>query len=176
MRQVRYSVAMSLDGYIAGPGGEYDWIPMDPEIDFGTIFARFDTVLMGRRTYEVSLRQGGGGMPGMRPYVFSRTLRAADHPSVTIVAENASGFIADLRRQAGKDIWLMGGGELFRSLLEAGQIDAVDVAVIPIVLGRGTPAFPQTDLRTALTLTGSRTYAKSGIVSLQYERAVLSCL
>jgi len=92
MRRVRYSVAMSVDGYIAGPNGEIDWILMDPEIDFAAMFGRYDTVLLGRRTYELTLTQGGeGGMQGMKAVVFSRTLRAADHPDVTLVAEDAGG-------------------------------------------------------------------------------------
>src|SRR6516164_1810674 len=80
-RRVRYSVAMSLDGFIAGPNGEADWIIMDPEIDFKAIYSPFDTLVMGRRTYEAMKGAGGGGsMPGMQVFVFSRTLLQEDHP------------------------------------------------------------------------------------------------
>ena len=87
VRRVVYSVAASLDGYIAGPNGEFDWIPKDPAIDWGAFMGRFDTVLMGRRTFEVTQRQGSGeGLPNMRTFVFSRTLRASEHPGITVVA------------------------------------------------------------------------------------------
>lgn len=88
MRRVRYGAAMSLDGYIAGPKGEYDWIAMDPEIDFGALMSQFDTFLVGRRSFEAMASQPGGGqMPGVKVIVFSRTLKPRDHPGVTIVAE-----------------------------------------------------------------------------------------
>src|SRR5262245_7171363 len=91
MRRVRYAGATSLDGYIAGPAGEADWIIMDPDIDFRALFAQFDTFLIGRRTFEVMTRgkKKAGGTPGMKTFVFSRTLRQRDYPKVTIVAENA---------------------------------------------------------------------------------------
>src|SRR5512135_208305 len=122
---------MSLDGCIAGPGGEFDWIPMDPAIDFGSIFAGMDTVLMGRETYEVARKQGSVGMFGMRAYVFSRTLRADEHRDVTVVTGDAAQAVASLRAQPGKDIWLMGGGRLFQALLEAGQVDVIQASVVP---------------------------------------------
>jgi dihydrofolate reductase len=168
MRRVRYSVATSLDGYIAGPNGEFDWIIQDPEIDFKALFKSFDTVLLGRRTFELTTTQKGPGMPGMRVIVFSRTLRPSDHPKVAIVSEDAGGAVAALRAQEGKDIWLMGGGVLFRSLLDAGQVDSVEVAVIPVLLGGGIPLLPPPDSRTTLQLAGSRIYNKTGIVSLEY--------
>lgn len=117
MRRVRYSVAMSLDGFIAGPKGEIDWIVMDPDIDFGALMGAFDTVLLGRKTYEATRQQGGGGgMPGMQAYVFSRTLRQTDCPGVT-VSDNPADTVVALKATSGKDIWLFGGGSLFSSLL-----------------------------------------------------------
>ena len=113
MRKVVYSVAMSLDGFIAGPNGEADWILMDPDIDFSSMFARFDTIVMGRKTYEVARTAQGGGMPGIRSYVFSRTLDPADCPGVT-VATDAVMTVNQLRSGSGKDIWLFGGGQFVR--------------------------------------------------------------
>src|SRR5687767_8343379 len=109
-RRVRFSAAMSLDGYIAGPQGESDWILMDPDIDFGALFKDFDTVLLGRKSYEAARPQGGSGaMPGMAAYVFSRTLRQDDCPGVT-VSDSPAETVAALRAAPGKDIWLFGGG------------------------------------------------------------------
>jgi dihydrofolate reductase len=167
MRRIRYGVAMSLDGYIAGSKGEADWIIMDPDIDFGALFEQFDTFLLGRRTFEAIARGENAGMPGMKTLVFSRTLRQCDHPEVTIVAERAEETLAALRAQPGKDIWLFGGGLLFRSLLEAGLVDTVEVAVIPVLLGGGIPLLPPPAKQTELTLTGHKVY-KTGIVSLEY--------
>jgi dihydrofolate reductase len=164
-RRIRYQVACSLDGYIAGPGGEYDWIPAEPDIDFDALFAEFDTLLMGRATYEVA----GADFPGKDVLVFSRTLRQEDHPHVTIVADNVVETLDALRSRPGQDIWLFGGGELFRSLLALDRVDTVEPAVVPIVLGGGIPLLPGPPVRTRLRLTGRDVYESSGIVLLRYD-------
>jgi dihydrofolate reductase len=168
-RRIRYQVAASLDGYIAGPNGEADWIIMDPDIDFGELFSQFDTFLMGRGTFEGMVRQqGSAAVPGMKIIVFSRTLRQKDHPDVTIVAEASEKALTALRNESGKDIWLFGGGSLFRSLLEMRMVDTVEIAVIPVLLGGGIPLLPTPAALTELKLTGHRVYEKSGIVLLEY--------
>jgi len=169
MRRVRYHVAMSLDGYIAEADGGYDWIPKDPDIDFAALFNQFDTFLIGRRTYELMLRAGQGSMPGNRLFVFSRTLQQRDYPGVTIVAADQEKLVNSLRAEAGKDIWLFGGGELFASLLKAGLVDTVEIAVLPVMLGAGIPMLPPPAAETRLKLTRHEIYKKSGIVWLDYD-------
>ena len=168
-RRVRYCVAMSLDGYIAGPNGEADWIVMDPEIDFRELWDQFDTLLMGRRTFEAAVaRLGASTLQTMKVVVASRTLRPEDHPDIMIVSELTKLEMEKLRQQTRKDIWMMGGGELFRVLLEMQEVDTVEVTTIPVLLGAGVPLLPATDQRTVLKLTTHKVYP-SGVILLSYE-------
>lgn len=168
MRKVRYSVASSLDGFIAGPDGEHDWIIMDPSIDFAAFFSSVDTVLLGRRTFEIAQQQGGGGgMPGMQSIVFSRTLHPADHPGV-VIHNDAVATVTELKARGGKDIWLMGGGGLFRSLLEAKLVDSIEIAVVPVMLGSGIPLLPGSFAQFKLKL-GSSQALGSGVLMLTYH-------
>ena len=169
MRRVVYSVAASLDGYIAGPKGEFDWIPKDESIDWGAFMGRFDTVLMGRRTFEIARREGSGsGPPSLRTFVFSRTLRAKDHPKVTVVADDAASVVAGLRKERGRGIWLMGGGVLFRSLLKSGLVDVVEIGLVPILLGKGIPLLPSLPKPVRLALKQTKKYP-SGIALMTYD-------
>lgn len=167
-RRLRYQVAASLDGFIAGPKGEYDWIVMDPAIDFGALFEEFDTAVMGRKTYEVLTAQGGdGAMPGLDVVVFSRTLPTSTRPGLRILDDDPVGIVAALKAKPGRDIWLYGGGTLFRSLLDAGLVDTVEVAVVPVLLGAGIPLLPP-GATTKLVLADHRVLP-SGIVALSYS-------
>jgi dihydrofolate reductase len=158
---------MSLDGYIAGPKGEADWIIMDPAMDFGALIAQFDTILVGRRTFETMARAGRTTMPGIKTVVLSTTLRQEDYRDITVIGENAERAVAALRTESTKDVWLFGGGELFRRLLQAGLVDSVEVTIEPILLGGGTPLLPEPANRKKLRLTTHRVY-ETGIVRLEY--------
>lgn len=170
MRRLRYNVAATLDGYIAGPKGEFDWIPHDPTVDFEAIFARVDTFLIGRRTFDTVL--ANGELPwkhGARIYVVSRTLEDGVHPGVTIVRDDPARLAASLRAEEGSgEIWLFGGGELFATLLAAGQVDAVEVTVCPVLLGDGVPLLGHGLGGATLRLTHSHVYP-SGMVALHYD-------
>ena len=169
MSKVRYSVAMSLDGFIAGPNGEADWITIEPDFDFAALWAQFDTGLMGRRTWEAATRRlGFGAFQGMKVFVASRTLQAADAPTATILPEVTTEQIARVRAQSRKNIWLFGGGELFRLLLELDEVDTVEVSVIPVLLGRGVPFLPSCPKRALLQLSSHRVYP-TGRVALAYD-------
>ncbi|HXU19487.1 MAG TPA: dihydrofolate reductase family protein [Verrucomicrobiae bacterium] len=167
MRRLRYHVAMSLDGFIAGPKGEYDWIVMDPTIDFTAFYSQFDTALMGRRTFELALTGPGAIMPGIQTIVCSRTLRGSDHQGVTIVSE-ATDAVSTLKSKPGKDIWLFGGGTLFRGLLDAGLVDTIEVAVTPIMLSQGLSLLPAGRRSPPLELVDCKS-KPNGIITLSYQ-------
>jgi dihydrofolate reductase len=169
MRRVLYRVAISVDGYIAGPRGEIDWIVHDPAVDFTKVYESVDTVLLGRRTYELTRQPGAPPWPqGWQIYVFSRTLPPEEHPDVTVVSADAGARVADLRAAPGRDIWLFGGGSLFRSLLGAQQVDLVEVAVVPVLLGGGIPLLEPGAPLTRLALEHVEKYA-SGLLGLRYR-------
>jgi dihydrofolate reductase len=124
---------------------------------------------MGRKSYEAARKMGRGGvMPGMKAYVFSRTLRQDDCPGVT-VADDPQRTLAALRAERGRDIWLFGGGELFRSLLDLGLVDTVEVAIVPVLLGGGLPLLPPPAGRARLELASHRVYDKTGTLLLVYR-------
>lgn len=171
---------MSLDGFIAGPNGEYDWIVEDPTMDLAAQFSGYDTLLMGRRTYELAQSQPGMlKSMGMKVVVVSTTLNPVEHEDVTIIASDVPAAVAALKAGLGrtpgptpqKDIWLYGGGVLFRSLLDAGLVDGIEVAVVPVLLGSGVPLLPPGG-RAALKLEESKIYP-SGIVLLRYATGSL---
>jgi dihydrofolate reductase len=158
---------VSLDGYIAGPNGEADWIVPDPETDFLALMAQFDTLLVGRRTFETMVRAKRTTMPGMRTVVLSTTLRQVDHPDVTIVGEGSEAAVKTLRANSQKDVWLFGGGDAFRRLLDAGLVDSVELALEPILLGGGVPLVREALHRQQLRLADHRV-SKVGVVHLEY--------
>ena len=168
-RRLRYQVAASLDGFIAGPNGEYDWIVMDPSLDFAALYKQFDTAVMGRKTYEAMTAQGGDGtMPGLDVVVFSRTLPPSERPGVRVVNADPCDVVRSLKERRGRDIWLFGGGQLFRSLLDAGLVDTVEVAVSPVLLGTGVALLPPGST-TKLVLSDQRILPASGTVVLAYS-------
>jgi len=171
MRQVIYSAAASLDGFIARPNGSADWIPSDPDVDFVALFQRFDTVFLGRKTHEEALKTGGL-FSGLEAFVFSRSRPAGRHLGVEYYAKPPLELVLELRKHPGKDLWLMGGGDLAAEFLRADLVDGIQVAVCPVLLGSGIPmfgvgGFPERQFR----LASHRLYEKSGIMMLDYERA-----
>ena len=169
MRRLRYSVATSLDGYIADSTGAFDWILHDDTVDFAGLFARVDTILLGRRTYETVRAHGGPPWnPGTRVYVVSRTLGPDTGTGVTVVPTDPVALASSLRHEPGAgEIWLFGGGRLFASLLSGGQVDTVEVTVVPVLLGGGIPLVAPMPTRTPLKLTHSHVYP-TGMVALHY--------
>jgi dihydrofolate reductase len=158
-----------LDGYIAGPRMELDWITGDSGIDLAGFYDTVDTILLGRRTYELTLQPGAPPWPGgWQIHVFSRTLSPQQHPHVTVVRDGAAQRVAALRAGTGRTIWLFGGASLFRTLLAARQVDIVEVTFMPVLLGGGIPLLEAGAPLTRLALVHSQAYP-SGVVSLRYE-------
>lgn len=168
VKRVRYQVACSLDGFIAGPTGEYDWIPAESEFDFDAHFEQFDALLIGRRTFE-EVPGIAQDFAGKELFVVSSSLVQEQHPEVTIVQGDLHEFMNELKSRPGKDIWLYGGGELFRSLLLAGHVDTVEPAVMPVLLGRGRRLLPDAPGPWKLALTDQQVYGKSGMLYLTYR-------
>ena len=176
MRIVTYGAACSLDGFIAPQDGSMDWLHFSKDVQeiMGAYWRTIDTMLMGRKTWEVAMAMGGGGgsgsgMGGVTTYVFSRTL-ASVGGGAQLVAEDAGDFVRKLKAQPGKGICLMGGGELAQSLIEAGVVDEIGLNVHPILLGSGVPFFRDPGRRVRLELAESRVI-DGGCVLMNYRVA-----
>jgi dihydrofolate reductase len=162
MRTVTYGAACSADGFIAAADGSYDWIRFstDAESIMADYWQRIDTLLMGRKTWDVAKAHKGGGMPGVHSYVFSRTLDGIKRKGVTLVKDDAAEFVRELKERPGKDICVFGGGELARSLFAGGVIDEVGFNLHPVILGSGVPLFVDPGRRIDLELKECRAIAK----------------
>jgi dihydrofolate reductase len=158
MRTVTYGAACSLDGFIARLDHSVDWLRWSKDVTAitGRFWKTIDTVLMGRKTFEVVAKSGGGAYPGVKNYVFSRTLQAIDNSTVTLIRDDAATFVARLKKQHGKGICVMGGGELASALFNADLIDEVGLNVHPVLLGTGIPMFPKVRRQIDLGLIESR--------------------
>ncbi len=170
MRKVVLGLGISLDGYIARPDGSVDFLFMPKDYSMVPFFGRIDTAVMGRRTYEVSLKMGGGSFgSSMASFVMSRTLPAGKRAGVTFTAQSPAALIEQIRERSGKDIWLMGGGELARDFLKADLVDELHIGVVPILLGEGLPLFPSGFPQRDFLLLENKTFSR-GLISLKYER------
>jgi dihydrofolate reductase len=171
VRRVKLFIATSLDGFIARPDGSVDWLFTDGDFGMKDFFASVDTALIGRKTYDQMV---GWGMPqgydGMTNYVFSRSRRADDGVPVRHVTGDLPGFVRTLKREPGKDIWLVGGGDLVDGFREHDLIDDVILSVHPVLLGDGIPLFPDRHQPMPLLLERCVEYER-GLVQLWYRKA-----
>ena len=168
MRKVILGLDVSLDGFIEGPHGEYDWCTPDPEYNFDDFFKRFDTIFVGRKTYEMSSEMEGGpsGFPKFKEYIFSTTLDKVKDGATLIKADTKT-EVEKIKKEQGKDIWLFGGAGLATSLLTLGLVDELSLAVYPVILGGGKPLFNNIKDRINLALLDTKAYS-TGTVSLTY--------
>lgn len=167
MRKVVAVFAISLDGFIAGPDNEFDWIVVDKEIDFTEMMKRYDTYFLGRKTYVLSKQTGSNSFGKSKIYIFSNTLKKIEKPLI-LVSGNIKETVNKIKKEKGKDIAVFGGGELLTSLLNLDVVDEISLAVIPVILGKGIPLVRAVNKRVLLTLINSKTYS-NGTVQLTYD-------
>jgi dihydrofolate reductase len=172
MRKIILGLGISLDGYIARPDGAVDFLFMPKDYSMGPFFKTIDTAFMGRKTHEVALRMGGGsvGTTGITSYVFSRTLPAGERDGVIFVDDSPKKVAAMVRKRKGKNIWLMGGGELGRDFLKEDLVDELYIGVVPVLIGEGIPLFPSGFPQWEFRLLENKTFSR-GMIALKYERA-----
>ncbi len=168
-RKIILGLAVSLDSFIEGPNGEYDWCFTDQDYGMADFFKRIDTIFVGRKTYEMSLGQENGieGFPKMKEYVFSNSLNSVP-TGKTLIRGNIKEQVQQIKEEEGKDIWLFGGAELTTSLMNLGLVDELWLSVHPIILGSGKPLFVNIKDKIQLTHFETKTYS-TGLVSLKYK-------
>jgi dihydrofolate reductase len=176
MRKVILQLAVSLDGFIEGLNGEYDWCLTDQDYGMADFFKRIDSVFYGRKSYELTLSMAESideaamsSFPKLSEYVFSTTLKEVK-PGAILINGDIEAEVRRIKNEPGKDIWLFGGASLTASLLNLGLVDEITLAVHPVILGGGKPLFSNINNRVALTLMDTKTYS-SGLVSLTYTLA-----
>ena len=171
MRKIILNLAISVDGFIAGPNGEYDWCFTDQDYGMKEFLSRVGATLMGRKTFEVMKREGQETFSGMKNYVFSKTLTHSLKKNVEIISGDVKSFINELKKENGKDLWLFGGGELIKIFFDEDLIDEMVLAIHPIVLGHGIPLFHRSQNRRAYSLADCKTYS-TGLVQVFYRRKI----
>ena len=170
MRKIIVGLAVSLDGFIEGPKGEYDWCFTDQDYGLSEFFKRVDNAFMGRKTYEMTLamnQKGGGGFPELKEYIFSTTLKKVKE-GATLVKGDTKEEVEKIKQAKGKDIWLFGGAALTSSLMNLKLVDELWLSIHPILLGGGKPLFSHIKERNYLELLDAKTYS-TGLVSLKYR-------
>jgi dihydrofolate reductase len=172
MRKVVLGLGISLDGYIARPDGAVDFLYMPKDYSMGPFFATIDTAIMGRKTYDVALKMGGGGFSDSKrkDYVFSHSQPPGERGGVTFVNESPMSFLAKLRKRPGENIWLMGGGELARDFLKDDLVDELYIGIVPMLIGGGVPLFPSGFPQREFTLLENKTFSR-GLIALKYARS-----
>jgi len=171
MRKVVLGLGISLDGYIARPDGSVDFLFMPKDYSMAPFFATIDTAIMGRKTLDDGLKMSGGSIPsyGLKYYVLSRSQPIGDRHGATFTHQTPAALIDEIRKEPGKDIWLMGGGELARDFLKADLVDELYLGIVPVLLGEGIPLFPAGFPQRDFALLENHTYSQ-GLISLRYER------
>lgn len=164
MRKIILGVALSLDGKIEGPAGEYDWCLTDQDYGMSEFLSSVDTLFMGRKTFEVA---GSNPFPKMQCYVFSNRL-ADPPPGIQVVRGDFVSMARTLKQKEGKDIWLFGGAALFDLFLQHRLVDELWLSVHPLILGSGKWLFPAENDRIPLELIGHQAY-NTGLISLKYK-------
>jgi dihydrofolate reductase len=157
VRKLILNLAVSLDGFIEGPNGEFDWCFTDQDYGMKDFLGRIDAIFFGRRSYEVLLQTEKNPYPGLAKFVFSRTWSTAE--GVTIIHDNLQASIQEIKNGPGKDIWLFGGAQVTGNLMNLGLVDELQLAVHPILLGRGKPLLANLENRTSLRLVDTKTYS-----------------
>ena len=157
---------MSLDGYIEGPNGEYDWITMDSDFDFAGHMKRFDAFFFGRKSYDKLKQAGSISFPGIQNYIFSNSLTTIDDDCILIKGD-LNKLVTEIKEQPGKDIAVYGGAQLLSSLLDNNLVDEINMTVIPVILGKGKPMVADLKQRVYLTLIDTKKFSK-GSVQLIY--------
>jgi dihydrofolate reductase len=167
MRKVVYAVGISLDGYIARPDGAVDFLFMPKDYSMAPFLASIDAAILGRKTFDVA--SGSMGEATMPTYVFSRSLPSGKRNGIRFTKQTPAAVVREIRKSPGKDIWLMGGGELARDFLKADLVDELYLGVVPVAIGEGLPAFPAGFPQRAFTLIENKSFSK-GLISLRYKR------
>lgn len=168
MRSLVLNLAVSLDGYIAGPNGEYDWCFTDADYGITDFLKSVDCTVMGGTSYRLLL-EAGTPYPEFTNYVFSRTEKSSPYSNVVFVSDDIPTFVKSLKQKKGKNIWLFGGSEIIQPLMQEDLVDELILSIHPIILGGGIPLFKSLDERKIIRLTDSITYP-SGLVQLIYKK------
>ena len=171
-RKVIVHIATSADGYIARVDGDLEWLTARPApagfYGMDAFMQSIDTKVLGRKTYEASLRMGAKFDSKHRTIVFSRHSRPHNAPpTVEFTDEAVGGFVDRLRKSPGKDVWLMGGGEIIASFLDAHAVEEFVISVVPIFIGDGIPLIARRQLHVQLSLRSTERF-EDGLVQLRY--------